>query len=148
MKIVFAVCCALLFTTGIFAQGTKDPSTWTIKAEPEAGMYRVIFHVSLEKGWHIWSLHPGGDGSLIPPSFTFKKGSYSPVGEVGEQGMAIEMAFEGVEGKVNFYSGEAQFTQMIKARSGDIVKGEYTYQLCNETTCLAPKTKPFQLRIP
>ena len=148
MKTIITVCCALLFVTATFAQGAKDPSTWTIRADPENGLYRVIFHVSLDKGWHIWSLTPGGDGTLIPPSFTFNKGSYSLAGEIGEQGMATEMNFEGVDGKVRFYMAEAQFTQLIKAHSGDVVKGEYTYQLCSETTCLAPKTKPFQIRIP
>lgn len=148
MKKILFIACSLLLAISAGAQGMKDPSTWTIKSEPADGMYRMIFHVSLQPGWHIWALNPGGDGSLIPPSFTFAKGAYTLEGETGEQGISVEGKMDGINGTVNYYMSEVQFTQMLKAKKGDVVKGEYTYQLCSDKVCLPPKTIPFSYRIP
>lgn len=127
----------------------KDPSTWNtqIVAAGE-GTFNVEFNVKLEPSWHMWSLDPGGDGTLIAPSFDFEKGNYTLIGKPQETGKVIEAVMEGIDGKVRFFSKEAQIIQAIKGKSGETVKGSYTYQLCNDMMCLPPKTVPFSVRIP
>jgi thiol:disulfide interchange protein DsbD len=148
MKRLLLICCALMLTLGAGAQGMKDPSTWTMKVVPNGNAYDLVFHVELEPGWHIWSSNVGGDGMLIPTSVSFEKGSYSTTGGLREWGKIIETTMDGIDGKVRYYSGQADFIHAVKAASGDIVKGAYTYQLCNESMCLPPKTKPFSFSIP
>jgi thiol:disulfide interchange protein DsbD len=148
MKRLLLICCGLLLALGLRAQGPRDPSTWTLKALPGNGAYDLVFHVSLPAGWHIWTLDAGGDGMLIATAATFEKGSHKLVGGLRETGKLVETEMEGIEGKVRYFSGEADFIQTVQAKSGDIVKGEYTYQLCNESMCLPPKTIPFSFTIP
>jgi len=138
----------MLLTLGAGAQAMKDPSSWTMKVVPANGAYDLVFHVDLQPGWHVWSNDVGGDGMLIPTAISFENGSHRPVGNLRESGKIIETTMDGVDGKVRYYSGQVEFIQTVKGASGDIVKGEYTYQLCNEMMCLPPKTKPFSLRLP
>ena len=43
--------------------------------------------------WHIYAMKPGGDGSLIPPSFTFSKNAKIILnGAVKEKGKLISEA--------------------------------------------------------
>jgi thiol:disulfide interchange protein DsbD len=148
MKRLLMICCALLLAVGIRAQGFKDPSAWSLKAQPADNAYDLVFHVTLQPGWHVWALNAGGDGMLIPTTIELEKSDCAPVGKPREAGKLTETEMEGIEGIVRYYSGEADFIQTVKAKSGDIVKGSYTYQLCNESMCLPPKTVPFTLRIP
>jgi thiol:disulfide interchange protein DsbD len=126
----------------------KDPSTWSMNVVPAKDAYELVFHVDLDAGWHVYALDPGGDGSFIPPSFEFDKGAYVRSGKIREVGTLVEEAAEGVDGKVRYFKGKADFIQTIKAKPGATVKGSYTYQLCNESICLPPKTKPFLFRTP
>jgi len=148
MKNLLIVCTMLLFAVSAGAQGMKDPSDWTIKVVPNKDAYDIVFHVDLQAGWHVYALNPGGDGSFIPPSFSLEKGAYSISGPVKELGTLIEEEVEAVDGKVRYFKGKADFVQTVKAKTGAIVKGTYGYQLCNESMCLPPKTKPFSVLIP
>lgn len=148
MKKLFLAAVCLLCLTVARSQSMKDPATWTTSVEAEKGSYNLVFHVSLQPGWHIWSLTPGGDGTLIPPSFDVEKGSYTLVGKPKEKGQATVEAMEGIDEKVRFFKDKADFIQTVKAKHGDIVKGSYTYQLCSDRMCLPPKTVPFSFRIP
>ena len=148
MKKLVLLCCSLLLVLSASAKGSKDPSKWSISVTKNGDMYNVVFHVFLDANWHIWSLNPGGDGSLIGPSFEFKTGKFSLVDRPGEQGIAVESDFDGITGKVRYYFHEVQFNQLIKAHKGEIITGTYTYQLCSEKMCLPPKTIPFKIKIP
>ena len=148
MKRLILICCSLLLTAALYAQNGKDPSTWTMNVVPVINAYNLVFRVDLQPGWHIWALNPGGDGTLIAPAFLFSKGSYTRIDTVQENGKLTEVAMEGIEGNVRYFTGRVEFIQQVKASAGTVVKGEYTYQLCSETICLPPKTAPFSFRIP
>ncbi len=140
---------ATLFTTiGASAQGMKDPSTWKVSVAAGKGIYDIVFEVALEPKWHIWSLNPGGDGTLIAPEFKMESGFEQVIGKPVELGTQKEETMEGIDGKVRFFAGKAQFIQSIKAGSGSTVKGSYTYQLCSDKMCLPPKTVPFSVKLP
>lgn len=148
MKRLLLICCGLLLALGVQAQGMKDPSAWTFKVMPAKDAYDLVLHVKLEPGWHVWSANPGGDGSLIGTSVSFEPGKYTLEGPLHEMGKLVETAMDAIDGNVRYYSGEADFIQTVQAKSGETVKGTFTYQLCNDMMCLPPKTKPFEFRIP
>src|SRR5436309_432615 len=103
MKQLLLVIAGLLAFSHAPAQSMKDPASWTTKVESGKGLYNLVFQVKLEPGWHIWSINPGGDGTLIGASFTFEKGSYTIVGKPSEMGTATEEAMEGIDGKVRYF---------------------------------------------
>ncbi len=149
MRLFLLSMLALLLAGTAGAQDSADPSTWEITATASGnGLYALNFHVRLKPGWHIWSLHPGVDSSLIPPAFDIDEATATPVGPASEQGFSTDMQLPGVEGYARFYNNEALFIRQVKAAPAKTVKGSYTYQLCNDQMCLPPKTVPFSVKMP
>jgi DsbC/DsbD-like thiol-disulfide interchange protein len=132
-----------------FAQMTEDPTTWKYEVKKVgADQYQLIFHLSVKPGWHIWSMHPGGDGYEISPSFTFDKNSNLTLkGEAKEKGKATTTTMEGVDGKITYLSGNIDYTQLVTVKGKGKITGKHTYQICSEKLCLPPKDKDFVFEI-
>lgn len=139
----------MLLSTSTHAQITKDPTTWSITAKKITGTnYELVFNLSLADGWHIWSLKPGGDGLQVPPEFTVKKNPEIKLnGSVTEKGNAISGAMDGVDGNVTYYHGKVTYKQLLTITANTVVKGTYSYQVCDDKMCLPPKTLPFSVAI-
>lgn len=147
LKFLFAAIALLLCGTASHAQGIADPTTWTFDAQKVSGNeYKLIFHVALTKGWHIFSQNTGDD-FLIPPSFQFNKGKYNKKGKVTEVGKLITAKFEGVDNPVNFYEAKVDFVQVVTVDGHQKITGELEYQVCSERMCLPPKKKKFEFII-
>lgn len=136
---------SLFWCNNINAQGMKDPTTWTYEAKKTANNeYTLTFNLKLDKGFHIWSLKPGGDGFQVIPSFIFEENlNVAFIGKIEEQGKLITETMEGIEGKVNYFSNEVKYSQKIKAPAGTIIKGMHEYQVCNDVMCLPPTAQSF-----
>lgn len=149
MKKILGLFCALLCATAVSAQ-MKDPAGWTYEVKQvDKGEYDLLFKLKLQTGWHIYAMNPGADSSLLPPTFEFKQGKYKLDGKTIELSGKVTVAkLEGVEGEVRYYKGNVVYRQRVKASHGSNIKGEHSYQLCNESICLPPKTKPFAFHIP
>ena len=156
MKPVLLILAALLFFQNAEAQSAlADPSKWSFKVSPgdvatthERKSFKLEFLVALKPGWHIYALDPGGDGSLIPPTFRFKDSARLKMEEVVEGERPQEMTVDGIDGKVRYFEGRASFFTTVAAKKGQQIRGTYTYQLCNDKMCLPPKTAPFVFKIP
>lgn len=129
-----------------FAQNTNY-AVWTAKVQPAGSGYDVVFHVDLRPGWHVYALDAGGDGTLIPASFTFTPGKFKLEGTMEEKGKLLVEQFEGVDGKVRYYENQVDFIQHVAGAKGTAIEGTYQYQLCNESMCLPPKTETFRLSL-
>jgi thiol:disulfide interchange protein DsbD len=141
---------ALLFSAGyLHAQIINDPTTWTYEVKKSGdNKYRLVFHLSLKEGWHIYSLNPGGDGSLIAPSFNFDKAPfYTITGKATEKGKLVSKVRDGIDGAVNEYHNRVDYTQEITVRGNGKITGTQEYQVCDETMCLPPKKKAFSFEI-
>ncbi len=136
---------AFLVNMHSFAQITNDPTTWKYEVKKKSATeYQLIFHLTLQKGWHIWSLHPGGDGYEIAPSFVFDKTlPLNMKGATYEKGQPTTTTMEGVEGKVTYFSGKVDYIQDITVTGSAKITGKHTYQVCNDRMCLPPKDKDF-----
>src|SRR5437762_1972729 len=97
------------------AQKINDPTTWTYEVKKTSDKhYQLIFHVRLKPDWHIWAQKPGGDGLLVPPSFTFNKsGVFKLVGKGKERGKLINKEYPGTDGITHSYEGAADFMQDV-----------------------------------
>lgn len=129
----------------------KDPTTWTYQAKRKFGnRFELIFKVKLTGGWHVYALDPGGDESLIPPSFKFDEDkNVKLVGAVKELNKPITEPVEGYDKPVNYFKGEATFVQEVEVPWGMTVKikGTHEYQVCNDKVCLPPKSKAFSFTV-
>jgi hypothetical protein len=138
-----------LFATRGFGQMTADPTTWTYEVKKKSGnTYALIYHLSLKEGWHIWSLHPGGDGYQIVPSFNFDKNTnVQLVGKPTETGKKVTTVMEGVTGKITYLQNKVDYIQLVTVIGKTKITGKHGYQVCNENMCLPPKDKSFEFEI-
>ncbi len=151
LKATLLVFVCLFFANGLFAQKTEDPTTWTTEVKKIKDKdYKVIFHMKLKEGWHIWSLKPAGDGMQLPPEFTFDKNPDVKLkGGVVESGKKITGKMDGVEGDgiVNYFKGKVDYTQQVAISANTMLSGSYTYQVCDDNMCLPPKSVTFTVEI-
>lgn len=147
--IIIALLTVWIFSGGLYAQMTQDNSKWTFEAKKKSGnQYELIIHLSLPEHWHIYSFKPGGDGSLYPPSFTFKQNDKVKLdGDVQEKGKLISEKMEGIDGVVNMYKGKVDYVQAATISGNTKITGTYSYQICNDQMCLPPKTKSLSFEI-
>lgn len=149
IRLLFIASFLCLFSGNAFAQMTADPTTWTFETKKTGdNSYKLIIHLSLKKDWHIYSMKPGGDGSLIPPSFVYDKNSnYKLVGKTTEAGKLLHKNFDGIDGTVNYYLDKVAYTQEITASADGKITGTLEYQVCDESMCLPPKKKGFSFDV-
>jgi hypothetical protein len=140
----------LLFLGSIsFAQITDDPTTWKYEAKKKSATeYELIFHLDVKKGWHIWSMNPGGDGMEIAPTFTFDNNpKVGMKGKTVEKGKATTTTMAGIDGKITYLVGEITYTQDVVAAAGTKITGKHMYQVCDDKMCLRPVDKNFVFEI-
>ncbi|WP_165836240.1 protein-disulfide reductase DsbD family protein [Taibaiella soli] len=138
-----------LFSFGLHAQIIKDPTTWSYEVKKEtADHYELIFHLKIKEGWHIYAFDPGGDGSLLPPTFNFDKNANVVLkGKVKQHGKLISETLEGIDGVVNMYKNQVDYVQEITAKANTKITGKQEYQVCDDHMCLPPKKKNFTFEI-
>lgn len=103
----------------------------------------LIITAKMDEGWHLYSMNPGGDGSLIAPEITFTKNKdIELVGTATEKGKLETQDDAGI-GPYHFYKNKVVYTQKIKYKNKTKIKGEFYYQTCNENGCLKPTSVDF-----
>ncbi|MCW3120799.1 MAG: sugar transporter [Flavipsychrobacter sp.] len=144
LKCIVVLTALLLTGASSFAQN-EDPASWKYEVKKKsATQYELIFHLTLKAKWHIWSLHPGGDGMEIAPSFVFDKNAKVTLsGPVTEKGTPTVTTMEGIDGKVTYFSGTVDYIQTVTVTGNTKLKCTHTYQVCNDMMCLPPKDKIF-----
>lgn len=157
MKVLNTVLMAfigLFLVSNAFAQAKpataiQDPTHWSYEVKKKnANEYELIFHLTLQDGWHIWSEHPGGDGFIIPPSFKFDKNPFVHLdGDVVEEGNPIVGKVEGVDGQVTYYKNKVDYVQVVQVKGAATLTGTHEYQVCNDQMCLPPKTAKFRFEV-
>ncbi|MBK7762713.1 MAG: thioredoxin family protein [Bacteroidetes bacterium] len=148
-KILIVLICLLTGWSNAFSQIIADPTSWTFSAKKlHDNEYELTLNCKLKPEWHLWSLEPGGDGLLMPPSFEFKNSSaYKLIGKIKESGKKISQEFPGTDGITHFYENEVTYKQKIEVKGNTQIKGTVTYQSCDHSQCLAPKDKSFSIDI-
>ncbi|MBS1774232.1 MAG: hypothetical protein JST82_15345 [Bacteroidetes bacterium] len=149
LKSFLFIVLGMMLSFNSIAKPIDDPTTWSYEVKSKGNHeYELVFHLTIKDKWHIWSMTPGGDGFLIPPSFTFNKAAdVQLVGKTTEHGNKVTSTVEGVEGKVHYYAGKVDYVQVVKVKGSSKVSGTYEYQVCSDNVCLPPKTNSFSFEI-
>lgn len=112
--------------------------------------YDLIFNVSIDAGWHMYSMKKAGDDGPNPTKITFTKSSdYELVG-LTKESKPIEEMDKVFEMKVLYFVGKATFTQRIKLKTDKKIKivGKYEYQVCTDEQCKFPPAETFSFDMP
>lgn len=146
MKFFFTVAIAMLFVpfTGK-SQMANNPVHWAFSVKKmDNDVYRFEAKAVLDKGYHIWAQDAGGDGSLIPTSFTaeqLQNGSWVGDWKESEQPKVAQMEY--IDGAVRWHEKSVTFYRDFKGKRGDKVKGAVQYQSCNDKMCFPPAIENF-----
>ena len=149
MKKVFLL--GLMCLTGMLSVAQQlDPAKWsyTVK-ETSPTEAELVFTAKLDDGWHLYSQYTDPTGPL-PIVFDFAKtDSYELVGKVQEPKPHEELdpLFDCV---VKSFSGTVVFRQKVTRLSQEdfVVNGVFSYQLCNNGSCIAPEDRDFSFKVP
>ena len=127
----------------------QDPAKWSFQVkdlnETES---ELIFTAQLDQGWHIYSQHTDPNGPF-PIAFEFTPTSdYKLIGPVREPKPHEEFDKD-FNCTVRSFEGRVVFRQKIQrlAQKDFTVKGTYSYQLCNNGSCIAPDDRDFSFKV-
>lgn len=152
MKFFLSAIIALAFIPFAGKAQTKptiDPVHWQFSVKKtDNDLYRFEARATMDNGYHIWAQDPGGDGSLIPTSFTteaLQNGGWS--GDWKESTQPKVQNMTEIEGAVRFHEKTVTFYRDFKGKAGDKIKGAVQYQSCNDRMCFPPAIENFVVQV-
>ena len=147
MKKISILLFLVVLGLGAFAQ-IKDPVSFKYEAVKKAGnTYELIITATVPAPWHIYSQNTGKNGP-VPTTITFKKNPLlTLVGKPKELGKLEKMFDKNFN--VLYYADQVQFVQTITLK-GNIktnISGSVNYMVCDDSQCLPPTTKSFDIKL-
>lgn len=141
MRLLASIFTLLLTSFWSFAQ-ILDPVDVSFETKKLGmGEYELIARVTMDPGWHVYSITTPDTSFIIGSDFTFTENKhYELIGELKEPKPHCEYDENFME-NLCYHEGEVLFRQHIRSRSDHEfkIKSEFTYQTCNEATCLPPE---------
>lgn len=143
---------ALIALSPFFVQAQLlDPVQYEVTAIPdsvEAGaVFEVQVRAEIEGDWHLYSILNDPDAGPFPTSFSSGSDALAIAGTVTET--EAEIAFDpNFNTELGWHSKSATFTIPIALRTElqgqQTVNLEVLYQVCDDRSCLPPKTKQIE----
>lgn len=128
----------------------SNPVSWQFSIKKmDNGDYRLEAKATLTDGFHIWAQDPGGDGSLIPTSFTaeqIQNGKWIGDWKEVETPKVQKIDLFG-DAAIRWHEKGATFYRDFKAKKGDKIKGSVQYQSCNDRMCMPPTIQNFMVTV-
>jgi thiol:disulfide interchange protein DsbD len=128
----------------------ENPVSWNYEVKKKsADTYDVILTANVDHSWHIYSQNTG-KGGPVPTSIAFKA---NPLivknGVVKELGKLEKVYDKNFKTDVLFYSDKVQFVQTVKVKGSALtnISGTVEYMVCDDSHCLPPTKKPFDLKL-
>lgn len=128
-----------------------DPVDYAIIESPDtvkAGeQFSIIVEATIDDNWHLYSILNDPDAGPFPTQFTSPSNGMTIVGEVSETEATI--AYDpNFDTDLGWHSNKAQFEIPIKFDGQDRgiqpIVLEVLYQVCDDRSCLPPKTKQIE----
>jgi thiol:disulfide interchange protein len=148
MRRVLLLLTLLFCGLAAFSQGALDKVKWTFDAKQTGdSTFTVTVVANIEPGWHIYTASPGGDGSQIPTIVTLHKNNNIRLdGKMQIAGKVVDEEVEDV-GIIHYYKNKVTYTQKLVARANTSLKGNVSFQVCDDKMCLPPKDLDFSVKI-
>ncbi len=144
--------------TSIFAVVTvlamsqvQNPVSWSYEATKKtADTYEICLTATVAHPWHIYSQNTGKDGP-IPTKISYKNNPLVtvPRGNAKEVGKLEKVFDKNFNTEVLFYSEKVRFVQIVKVKGGikTNLNGTVEYMVCDDSKCLPPVKKSFELNL-
>lgn len=140
---------ALLVTVFSFAQ-RQNPVSWNYEAiKKSADTYEIVLTATVEEPWHIYSQNTG-KGGPIPTAVVFKPNPLvTKNGKVKELGKLEKVFDKNFNTDVLYFSDKVKFVQLVKVKGGikTNLSGTVEYMVCDDSQCLPPVKKSFELKL-
>ncbi len=114
-----------------------QPAAWSIEAstqQPNVGdQITLSFKVTIDEDWYLYSNDFDPDlGPMLTEILFSSDQSFELIGEV--KAVGAKTKYDDIwEGDVNYFTGNALFTQEVKVLSLPLkISGEYSYQVCSD----------------
>ena len=129
----------------------KSPVSWTFEAKKKTvDTYEIIATANVDKPWHIYSQNTG-KGGPVPTKISLKSNPLISVtkGNAKEIGKLEKTFDKNFDTDVLFFSDKVQFVQIVKVKGGikTNVSGTVEYMVCDDSKCLPPVKKTFDLKL-
>jgi thiol:disulfide interchange protein DsbD len=145
MKRIMISLWALLLTLAVQAQ-MMDPVHFTSQLKTGKGAEaEIIFHATIDKGWHVYSTDIGDNGPIEATFNVVKMEGAELVGKLTPRGNVIKKMDKMFNMELKFFENEATFVQKIR-----FTKPEYDidcyleYGTCSDESCLPPSEAAFK----
>jgi len=149
MKKISILLVAIITTTILHAQ-VLDPVKWNYSAEKNSDKeFTVTIVATLSPAWHIYSIHTPADGP-VPTSISFNKNPLVLLSGAVKENGKLKTEHDDLFGvDVKYFADKVEFVQSVKLKSPvkTNVSGNIKYMVCNDKTCLPPKTVPFNIQL-
>ncbi len=128
----------------------KEPVAWTYKANKRAtGIYEIVITADVPKPWHMYA-QTTPSGGPIPTKITFNNNPLIVMeGKTKETGKMEKINDKIFGVQVFYYSGKVVYTQVVKVKGGvnTNITGSVNFLVCDDTQCLPPTKKTFDLKL-
>ncbi len=140
---------AFVSASFLFAQ-RQNPVNWNFTAQKKsADTYDIILTAEVESPWHIYSQNTG-KGGPIPTAISFKTNPLvTKQGKAKEVGKLEKVYDKNFKTDVLYFSDKVQFVQTVKVKGGikTNLSGTVEYMVCDDSQCLPPTKKTFDLKL-
>ncbi len=146
---------ALFVLTPIFVFGQLlDPVHYTLVESPDSAkageIFTVVVEAEIEGEWHLYSILNPPDAGPFPTTFSSGSPDMAIAGEVTENEAVI--AYDpNFDTELGWHSNRAEFRIPVAFRpelqGNHTIRLEVLYQVCDDRSCLPPKTKEIEGQI-
>jgi thiol:disulfide interchange protein DsbD len=132
-----------------FVQGQMlDPVSYAVTDAPdqvEAGaVFEITVKATIDGKWHLYSIANDPDAGPYPTKFSSANPKLTIAGDITESEPSIEMD-PNFNAELGWHTKEATFTIPLAfnkdVESSSMIDLEVLYQVCDDKSCLPPKTK-------
>ena len=132
----------------------KNPVSWNYEAKKvSADTYELSLTATVESPWHIYSQNTGKGGPIATeikikpnPLVTIQNKKFKEIGKIEK---AIDKNFGTTPVEVVYFGDKVQFVQTVKVKGNakTSISGTVEYMVCDDSQCLPPVKKSFDLKL-
>ncbi len=132
-----------------FVQGQMlDPVSYAVTDAPEqveaGGVFEITIKATIDGKWHLYSIANDPDAGPYPTQFSSANPKLAIAGDITESEPVIEMD-PNFNAELGWHTKEATFTIPLAFKqdvgNSSMIDLEVLYQVCDDKSCLPPKTK-------
>ena len=127
-----------------------DPVKWSFSLETTSELeVELVFKANIDPPWHMYSAHLPEGGPIATKPWFNESDAYTLVDEIVEVTKPKIKFDEGFQMEVGTISGKAEFRQKVKLSGPGThtITGEIEFQVCDDVTCLPPKSDGFSFTV-